>query len=125
MIKEYEVHLFLFQVSLQPPPQGSFLLLKAWHLCNFTSSFQYIISVKQVVTATLFRCKQSPMPKFDRSSSHMNLDSQVSLTIVNTRHANETQTRKQEMYLKIYTCFQKAAFFKHTQSVKYVLPSFW
>ena len=26
---------------------------------------------------------------------------QVSLTIVNTRHSNKTQTRKQEMYLKI------------------------
>lgn len=40
-----------------PSLTQSFLLLKALGLRNFTSSFQHIISVKQVVTAALFTCK--------------------------------------------------------------------
>lgn len=42
---------FFSKAPYSPSLAPSFLVVKALGLCNFTSSLQHIISVKQVVTA--------------------------------------------------------------------------
>lgn len=53
MTKEYELYLFLFQVSLQPLPNPVFSIIESTASGQLYIPFQYIISVKQVGTAAL------------------------------------------------------------------------